>query len=166
MTTEAEAKEIGSLLLPLLTKVRDLCWRINKVYSTINFTCYPDKHVRAINDRPKLTGSPSQIELVRRWLPKLGRAVSDVFHKCHGSEDEFQSTVANPSAGKEVGAPSNFSLAELIIRDTRGRLDELIGILNDIYKGAGYEEPFGGLIRYLEPSTGGVAGGQPTGSTV
>jgi len=151
--TKAEAKEVGSLLLPLLTKVRDLCWRVNKVYGAMNFTCYPEEHVRAINDRPRPTDSRLEMDMVRRWLPKVGWAVSDVFHKCHGSADEFRSTVTNPSAGKEVGAPSNFSLAELIIRDTVGRLGELIGILNDIYKGAGYEEPFGNLIRRLEPSS-------------
>jgi hypothetical protein len=58
--------------------------------------------------------------------------------------------VSDPEYGANIGAPSNISAAELVIRRIREEIYELAWILNDIYKGAGYEEPFEMIAKHQQ----------------
>ncbi|MGO9378645.1 MAG: hypothetical protein ACLP29_08840 [Dissulfurispiraceae bacterium] len=146
---ESDALEIGRLLLPLNRKVRDLCYDLWWVYKAMHLDgAYGEKYLNNINARPKLTSKSPQIALVRKWLPELGTAVSWVFHSYNRSTAEFRQAVTDQNYGKSFDAPSNIQAAELIIgHDVTGRLYELVCILNDIYKGAGYEEPFAMIAK-------------------
>lgn len=48
---------------------------------------------------------------------------------------------------KTPAAPNNFSAVELVIRKTKSLIYELAWLLSDIYKGAGFEEPFAKIAK-------------------
>lgn len=142
-TNESDAVKIGRLLMPLNRKVRDLCYQIKWGYKAMHLNSgYDDEYLNTIKVEPQLINDFSQMDLVRKWLPKLGNAVSMAFHAYNGITPEFRHAVTDPNYGKGSDAPNNISMAGFIIRHDIYRTYELACILNDIYKGAGYEEPF------------------------
>ena len=145
-SNESDAVKIGHLLMPLNRKVRDLCYQIRWVYDAMELSgsyLYSGKYIETIIEKPDLINDFSKIDLVRTLLPKLASAVSIVFNAYNLRSKEFRRAVTDPGYGKGMGAPSHLSAAELVIRhDIVGRIYELAWILNDIYKGAGYKEPF------------------------
>lgn len=139
----ADAAKIGYLLMPLNRKVRDLCYQIRWVYEAMHLSgAYGAEYLKTINVNPKLVNDFSHLELVSTWLPRLASAVSMAFNAYNGCNEEFRRAVNEPTYGKQIGAPNHLSMAELVIRHDIRRTYELAWILNDIYKGAGYEEPF------------------------
>lgn len=147
-TSKSEAIKVGHDLMPLIRKVRDLCHHIRWVYEQMQFDgTYGGEYIETIEVEPKLTHDFSRMDLVRKWLPRLGRIVSAVFNTYNGATDEFRHAVTDPDYGRDIGA-SNLSVAELVARKTTSRIYELVLILNDIYKGAGYEEPFEMIARH------------------
>lgn len=142
-SNESDAVKVGHILMPLNRKVRDLCYQIRWVYEAMHFSgAYGGAYLTTIKVSPKLVNDFSHMDLVHKWLPKLGTAVSWAFNAYNGLTEEFTRAVTDPDYGKGNGAPNNISEAELIIRHDIQRTYELACILNDIYKGAGYEEPF------------------------
>ncbi len=145
---ESQAAKVVHILTPLLRKVRDLCYHIGWVYKEMGFDgTYGGEYLESIKTSPKKT-SDFSLDLVRKWLPELGMAVSMVFNTYNGATDEFRRGVTDADYGKRGGAPSNISAAELVIRKTTGRIYELAWMLNDICKGAGYEEPFAMIAKH------------------
>ena len=145
---ESEAARVGHLLRPILRKVRDLCCHIRWVYEEMRFDgTYGGEYLKSINISPKQADNFS-LDLVRKWLPELEMAVSLVFNTYNNATDEFRLAVTDPDYGKSTGAPSNLSMAALVIRKTTSRIYELVWMLNDICKGAGYEEPFGMIAKH------------------
>ncbi len=63
--------------------------------------------------------------------------------------DPLSLSVNDPSFGKDFDAPSHLSAAEFEIRHDIMRTYEIVSILNYIYKGAGYEEPFGMITKHF-----------------
>jgi len=144
---ESDAAKVGHLLTPLLRKVRDLCHHIRWVYEEMGFDgTYGGEYLESIKTYPEPTGDFS-VDLVRKVLPELEMAVSMVLNTYNGATDEFRRGVTDPDYGKSGGAPSNLSAAELVIRKTKSRIYELVWVLNDICKGAGYEEPFAMIAK-------------------
>lgn len=140
---ESDAIKLGKLLMPLNRKVRDLCYHLRWVYKAMHLGgAYGGEYLKNIKVEPKRTKDFSHMELVRKWLPKLGSAVSIAFNAYNLCTEEFKLAVNDPNYGKDIGAPNNLSAAELLIGHDIRRTYELVSILNDIYKGAGYEEPF------------------------
>lgn len=74
-------------------------------------------------------------------------AINLVFNTCHNATEEFSRGVRDPNYGKNSGAPNNFSAVELVIRKTKSLIYELAWLLSDIYKGAGFEEPFAKIAK-------------------
>ncbi len=143
--------ELGELLRPFLGKLRDLCYHIHWLYGAMGLQSpYEMSSLRDITALPKRRPSFSDVRLVRRWLPSLGRALASAFGKYTLTNAEFRQAAADRNYGKSIGAPTNLHMAELIARETVGRVDELVSIVNDLYKGAGYQEPFGAVIRQRE----------------
>ena len=129
--------------MPLNRKVRDLCYQIRWVYEAMHLNSgYDGEYLNTIKVKPQLINDFSQMDLVRKWLPKLGNAVSMAFNAYDGIAREFRHAVTDPNYGKGSDASNNISMAGFIIRRDIYRTYELACILNDIYKGAGYEEPF------------------------
>lgn len=142
-SNESDAVKVGHLLMPLNRKVRDLCYQIRWVYEAMHFNgAYGGKYLETVKVRPKVINDFSHMSLVHKWLPKLGNAVSMAFNAYDGITPEFRRAVTDPNYGKESDAPSHLHMAELVIRHDIQRTYELACILNNIYKGAGYEEPF------------------------
>jgi hypothetical protein len=140
---ESEVVKVGQLLLPLNRKVCGLCFHIQSVYKAMHLSgAYGDKYLETIKVNPRLIKDFSHMDLVKKWLPRLASAVSMAFYGYSLHTDEFRRAVTDPNYMKEMNAPSNIQAAELVIRHDIGRTYELACILNDIYKGAGYEEPF------------------------
>jgi len=141
--SETGAINLGELLMPLNRKVRDLCYHLRWLYEAMGFNgAYGGEYLKTIKVEPELTNDFSNMELIRKGLPMLGRAVTIAFNAYNGCTSEFIRAVTDPNYGRDVGAPSHLSMAELVIRDDIMRIYEIVTILNDIYKGAGYEEPF------------------------
>ena len=144
----SDAIEICQRLMPTIMRVRDMCHYVVRVYTEMNFGGpYSKDQLSSIKAVPKLIKRRPNLKLVRRWLPELSGAVSLAFGEYSSSTAEFKLAVANPNYGMGTGAPSNIHLAELIIRKSASRIDELVCILNDIYKGASYEAPFAALAE-------------------
>jgi hypothetical protein len=142
-SNESDAVKVGHLLMPLNRKVRDLCYKIRWIYEAMHLSgAYGGAYLDTIEVNPKLIKDFSHMDLVRKRLPKLGTAVSWAFNAYNGLTEEFTRAVTDPNYSKESGAPSNLHMAELVIRHDIQRTYELACILNDIYKGAGYEKPF------------------------
>lgn len=142
-SNESDAVKVGHLLMPLNRKVRDLCYQIRWVYEAMHLNSgYDGEYLNTIKVKPQLINDFSQMDLVRKWLPKLGNAVSMAFSAYDGITPEFRRAVTDPNYGKGSDAPNNISMAGFIIQHDIYRTYELACILNDIYKGAGYEEPF------------------------
>lgn len=142
-SNESDAVKVGRLLMPLNRKVRDLCYQIRWVYEAMHLNSgYDGEYLNTIKVKPQLINDFSQMDLVRKWLPKLGNAASMAFNAYDGITPEFRHAVTDPNYGKGSDAPNNISMAGFIIRHDIYRTYELACILNDIYKGAGYEEPF------------------------
>ena len=142
-SNKSDSVKVGHLLMPLNRKVRDLCYQIRWVYEAMHLGgAYGDDYLKTIKDKPKLIKDFSHMNLVHKWLPKLGSAVSSAFNAYNNCSEEFRRAVNDPNYGKESAAPSHLHMAELVIRHDIQRTYELACILNDIYKGAGYEEPF------------------------
>ena len=142
------ATDLGRILLPLVRKVRDLCHHIRWVYEQLHFDgTYGGKYLESINVAPKHIGRFDP-DLLSKWLPELGMAIKLVFNTYKNSTDEFTRGISDPNYGTASGAPSNFSAAELVIRKTKSRIYEAAWILNDIYKGAGFEEPFEKIVKH------------------
>lgn len=140
---ESDAIKLGKLLMPLNRKVRDLCYHLRWVYEAMHCEgAYGGKYLQTIKVEPKLIKDFSHMELVRKWLPKLGSAVSIAFNAYNLCTEGFKRAMNDPNYGKDIGAPNNLSAAELLIGHDIRRTYEIVSILNDIYKGAGYEEPF------------------------
>ncbi len=140
---ESDAIKIGCLLMPLNRKVRDLCYQIRWVYEAMHLSgAYGDEYLKTINVSPKLVNDFSHLDLVHKWLPKLANAVSMAFNAYNGCSEEFKRAVRDPTYGMKSNAPSHLHMAEIVIRHDINRTYELACILNDIYKGASYEEPF------------------------
>jgi hypothetical protein len=148
---ESNAIKVGHLLTPLIRKVRDLCYHIRWVYEEMHFGgTYGEEYIETIKVTPKLTDDFSHMDLVRKWLPELGRAVSLVFNTYNGTTtDEFKRAVTDSDYGKDIEAPNHLSAIELVItRKTKNRIYELAWLINEIYKGAGYEEPFEMIAKH------------------
>jgi len=140
---EADAIKLGKLLMPLNRKVRDLCYHLRWLYKAMHFGgAYGEEYLENIKVDPKPTNDFSHMDLVRKWLPKLEIVVSMAFTAYHSCTEGFKHVVTDPDYGKDSGAPSHLSVAELEIRHDIQRMYEVVCTLNDIYKGAGYEEPF------------------------
>ena len=145
---ESHAVKLGELLSPLLRKDRDLCHHIRWVYDELGFDgTYGGQYIESINIFPKPTGKCS-LELVRKWVPELEISVGLVFTTYSNAADEFIRALNDPDYGKRTGVPSNFSMAEVVIRKTKTRIYDLALVLNDIYKGAGYDEPFAMIAKH------------------
>ena len=152
---ESEAIKVGKVLMPLMRKVRDLCYRIGWVYEEMGLGgCYSGEYLETINVSPRLTKDFSRMELVRKWLPQLGMAVSYANSVRINATEEFTRAVTDPEYGKGSTAPSHLHVAGMVIRKTRGVIYELTCIVNDIYKGAGYEEPFERICAAEDESGG------------
>ena len=115
---------------------------------------YGGECLETINVTPKLTKDFSQMELARKRLPSLGMAVSYANNSYINATEEFTVAVKDPEYGKGTTAPSHLHMAELVIRKTAGAISELACIMNDIYKGAGYEEPFEKIYAAEDESGG------------
>ncbi len=140
---ESELAKIGQVLLPLNRKVRDLCFHIRSVYDAMHLGgAYGGEYIETIKVNPKLTKDYSHRDLIQRWLPSLPRAVNIAFHGYNLHSAEFRRAITDPKYTKEMDPPNNFSAAELVIHHDIGYTYELACILNDVFKGAGYEEPF------------------------
>lgn len=140
---ESEMAKIGQILLPLNRKVRDLCFHIRSVYEAMHFSgVYGGEYLESIKVNPKLTKDYSHMDLIQKWLSRLPSAVSAAFQGYNLCSTEFRRAITDPNYGKEIDAPNNISAAELVIQHDIRRTYEIVCILNDIYKGAGYEEPF------------------------
>jgi hypothetical protein len=141
---ESEIAKIGQVLLPLNRKVRDLCFHIRSLYEAMYLRsgAYGGEYLETIKVNPKLTKDYSHKDLIQKWLPRLPSAVGAAFHGYNLRSAEFRRAIADLSYGKEMDAPSNISAAELVVGHDINRTYEIVCILNDIYKGAGYEEPF------------------------
>lgn len=147
--TGSEAIKVGNVLMPLLRKVRDLCHHIRWVYKEMCLGgTYGEAYLENIKVEPKPTNDFSRIELVRKWLPALERTVSYVPSLYGGVTEEFKHAVTDPHYAESIEAPNNISAAELVIRKTKNTIYELVWILNDIFKGAGYEEPFEMIAKH------------------
>ena len=146
---QSEAIKVGHLLMPLLRKVRDLCYHIRWVYEEMHFgSTYGGEYLETIKVRPKLTNDFSHMDLVRKRLPELGRDVRLVFNTYNNATEEYRCAVTDPNYGRDIEAPNYLSVAELVIRKTKSRIYELACFINKIYKGAGYEEPFEMIARH------------------
>jgi hypothetical protein len=142
-SNESDAVKVGHLLMPLNRKIRDLCYQIRCVYEAMHLNSgFDGEYLNTIKVKPQLVNDFSQMDLVRKWLPELGKAVSMAFNAYDGITPEFRRAVTDPNYGKVSNAPNNIGMAGFIIRHDIYRTYELACILNDIYKGAGYEEPF------------------------
>lgn len=140
---EKDAIELGKVLMPLNRKVRDLCWHIRWLYDAMEFgSRYSESELKNIKVEPKLVNDFSDIGLIRKWLPKLGMALSMAFNAYNNCVEEFKNAITDPEVAKKLDAPNSYSAAELLIRHDINRTYELVSILNYVYKGAGYEEPF------------------------
>jgi hypothetical protein len=130
--TEQNAIEIGRTLMPVIRQVRDLCHYIRWVYEELHFDgTYGGKYLDTIIVLPKQAGKFDR-DLASKWLPELGMAINGVFNTYNNATEEFSRGVNDPNYGKDGGAPSNFSAAELVIRKTKSRIYELVWLLNDI----------------------------------
>lgn len=148
-----DAIELGKLLMPLNRKVRDLCWHIRWLYDAMELCGrYSEEELNSIQVEPKLMNDFSHINLIEEWLPKLGMAFSYAYNAYNGCVEEFKHVITDPEVAKKLEAPDSYSAAELIISHDINRTYELVDIINDIYKGAGYEEPFE-LIAKKESSS-------------
>jgi hypothetical protein len=147
---EADAIKLGKLLMPLNRKARDLCYHLRWVYEAMHFNnVYGGKYLENIKVEPKLIKDFSHMELVRRWLPKLGSAVNIAFNAYNLCTENFKLAVNNLNFEKDIDAPSHLSAVELEIQHDIMRTYEIVCILNDIYKGAGYEEPFEMITKHF-----------------
>ena len=152
---ESEAIKVGQVLMPLMRKVRDLCYYIRLVYAEMGMSgSYGGEYLETINVTPSLTRDFSRMELVRKWLPQLGMVVSYANSGYINATEEFTRAVTDPEYGKASTAPSHLHVAEMVIRKTTGTIYELACIVNDIYKGAGYEEPFERICADEDESAG------------
>lgn len=142
-SNESEVVKVGHFLKPLNRKVRDLCYQIREVYEAMHLDgTYGGKYLENIKVNPEFIKDFSHMNLIHKWLPKLPTGVSWAFNAYNGCSEEFRRAITDPNYGKESGAPSHLHMAELVIRHDIQRTYELACILNDIYKGGGYEEPF------------------------
>jgi len=145
---EEEAIKLGSDLKPLVRVVRNLCYRIHWVYEEMNFGgTYSGEYLDSIRPDPKVCRDFSRVNELAQLLPTLWRAVNTAFGNYESATGEFSLAVSDPDYGKEMEAPSHLSVAELVIRNTKGRIYEVVLILNNVYKSAGYEEPFEMITR-------------------
>lgn len=141
---EAEAIRVGHVIQPLLRKIRDLCHQVSWLYEDIRIdeSTYGGEYIDSINASPELTGDFSRRDLLVRWLPELGMGVNYLFNVYNSSSAEFQTAITDPGYGERVGAPSHLSAAAMVIRKVPENIYFLAYVLNEIYRGAGYEEPF------------------------
>lgn len=138
-----DATKLGHILKPLIKMVRNLCYHIDWVYKEMNFGgTYDSDYLESIKTDPEVIDGSLDIDSLRRLIPALGRSVSAAFNHYDSATEEFSLGVTDPNYGKDLEAPSHLHAAELVIRNTKERIYDLVYILNDIYKYAGYEEPF------------------------
>ena len=134
---------LGTTLAPLVENVRKLCFAIRKVHEELHCgNTYGGEYLKSIIPNPKQTKKSSPVSLVHQWLPQLVGAVSVTFNTYNDDTDEFIRCVKDPDYGKSIGAPSNWSFAAEVMRKTTQRTYELVEILNDVYRGAGFDQPF------------------------
>lgn len=140
---QKDAIELGKVLMPLNRKVRALCWHIRWLYDAMKLRGrYSEEDLNSIKVEPKFVNNFSHIDLIRKWLPKLGMALNTAFNAYNYWTEAFKNAITDPDGAKKLGAPNSYSAAELLIRHDINRTYELVSILNYVYKGAGYEEPF------------------------
>ncbi len=134
--------------MPLNRKVHALCWHIRWLYDAMELGGrYLEADLNSIKVKPKLVNDFSHIDLIRTWLPKLGMALSMAFNAYNNLTEEFKNAITDPEVAEKLEAPNSYSVAELLIRHDINRTYELVSILNYIYKGAGYEEPFENIAK-------------------
>ena len=141
---EEEAVRVGRVLQPILRKIRDLCHQVRWLYEDIRIdeSTYGGEHIDSINVSPELIRDFSCRALPAGCLPNFEMGVNYLFNVYNGSSAEFQTAVTDPDYGERVGAPSHLSAAAMVIRKVPETIYSLAYVLNEIYRGAGYEEPF------------------------
>ena len=100
--------------------------------------------VDKIVDRPrKITNVASEPD-VAHAMGELSRWISVAFLKYHYTSGEFLHGISDPTYGSAIHSPDNFSMAELVARETREGLDEVAYALNAMFAALGCESPFPG----------------------
>jgi hypothetical protein len=149
LKNESDLIRTGYLLQPLLKCGRNLCFGIRDIYEEMPFDgTYGGDYLESIKINPVFLKGSSDSNLDGRELRELWPTINLVFHTYQNSTEEFLRAVRDPKFGEGIGAPSNFSAAEMVIRKVPQRIYELLWILNDIYKGVGYEEPFAMIAKH------------------
>lgn len=151
---ESEAQRIGSLLKPLTRKIRDLCHHIHSVYEEMHLgSTYGAEYLQTIKEHPAMNNDFSHLGQARKYLSRLSWGVGGACNAYHNATADFTRALTESKWWKEVEAPDQVSGVEIFIRETKNRIYELVWLLNDIYKYAGYEEPFGMIAKHQAGST-------------
>ena len=79
---------------------------------------------------------------IQEALAELTRWVDVAFNSYHFATEEFLNAVSDPEYGDRAGSPDNFSMAEMVSRGVKERIDEVLYALNGAFGALGYDEPF------------------------
>jgi hypothetical protein len=155
VTSEEEAKELGQALRPILQRMRDLCYRVWAVYDAMSFGgVYREEHLQSATTVPRYLGQ-SDLDLARESIERMRQSLSYLYYHCWGVSAEFEEAVQNPEYGRSLTdrqgeGPTNLQVAEIVIRKTKDGIYHMASLLNRIYKGLGYSEPFATLAHHWD----------------
>ena len=100
---QKDAIELGKVLMPLNRKVRALCWHIRWLYDAMKLRGrYSEEDLNSIKVEPKFVNNFSHIDLIRKWLPKLGMALNTAFNAYNYWTEAFKNAITDPDGAKKT----------------------------------------------------------------
>ena len=137
-----EPELIAANLRALIPIARRQMVALDHVMEAMNFGPYfGPSAVAGVRLFPPLTGIAGTPQAIEQCLAEVARWIDVAFRSYHFATEEFLNAVSDSEYGVRVGAPDNFSMAEMVSRDVRDKVGEIAYALNAAFEALGYERP-------------------------